>query len=73
MEHANSWTMWIMLVLLVGFAVLVVRTIRDGIPNTPTWKGIIISLLLGLLIPYLVCCFFGWMGEERNQGHNLYE
>lgn len=28
-------------------------------------KGIIISAILGLLVLYLVCCFFGLMGEEQ--------
>ncbi len=63
--------MWIMLALLVGLVVLVVRMIRNGVPNTPTWKGIIISALIGLLPFYLVCCFFGWMGEDRTR--QLYE
>ena len=35
--------------------------------NMPTWKGIIISAILGLLVLYLVCCFFGLMGEEQKK------
>jgi hypothetical protein len=34
--------------------------------NTPTWKGIIISAILGMLPLYLVLCFFGIMGEEND-------
>jgi len=32
--------------------------------NTPTWEGIIISALLGMLPLYLVLCFFGIMGKD---------
>jgi hypothetical protein len=32
--------------------------------NTPTWKGIIISAILGMLPLYLVLCFFGIMGDD---------
>ncbi len=34
--------------------------------NTPTWKGIIISALLGCLPLYLFLCFIGWMGESKS-------
>lgn len=34
--------------------------------NMPTWEGLIISALLGILPFYLIMCFFGIMGEKRN-------
>ena len=55
----------ICLVVLAGMIYLIVKIIKAGIPNTPTWKGIIISALLGMLPLYLVLCFFGVMGEDR--------
>lgn len=35
--------------------------------NAPTWKGVIISAILGLLPLYLILCFFGVMGEEKQK------
>ena len=55
----------IIFVAIVGSIYLIVNIIKAGIPNTPTWKGIIISALLGMLPLYLVLCFFGVMGEDR--------
>jgi RsiW-degrading membrane proteinase PrsW (M82 family) len=57
----------IIFVVFVGIIYLIVKIIMAGIPNTPTWKGIIISALLGMLPLYLVLCFFGVMGEERKR------
>lgn len=37
--------------------------IKHKAQNTPTWEGIIISTLIGLLPLYLILCFFGYMGE----------
>jgi len=53
------------LVIFAGMIYLIVKIIMAGIPNTPTWKGIIISALLGMLPLYLVLCFFGVMGEDK--------
>lgn len=55
----------IIFVAIVGSIYLIVKIIKAGIPNSPTWKGIIISALLGMLPLYLVLCFFGVMGEDR--------
>ena len=51
----------IMLAYLVYY--LLVHQIKYA--NTPTWPGIIISALLGCLPFYLVLCYFGYMGEEK--------
>ena len=50
---------------------LVIWTIKALIRNAihvPTWTGIIISAVLGMLPLYLILCFFGIMGEARNDG-----
>ncbi len=56
----------IVFVAIAGSIFLIIKIIKAGIPNTPTWKGIIISALLGLLPLYLVLCFFGVMGEDKS-------
>lgn len=45
----------------------IIKVISKGPSNNPTWKGIIISAIFGMLPLYLICCFLGWMGEERNR------
>ena len=56
----------IIFIAIAGSIYLIVKIIKAGIPNTPTWKGIIISALLGMLPLYLVLCFFGVMGEDKS-------
>lgn len=51
---------------LGGLIYLIGKAISNGPVNSPTWEGIIISALVGLLPFYLVLCFLGYMGEERN-------
>jgi len=60
-------SMIIMVLLLVGLLMLIIK----GPANNPTWKGIIISALVGLLPLYLIFCFLGWMGEERRPNDTL--
>ena len=50
------------LYLVIWFIKLIIRSAT----NMPTWQGIIISAILGMLPFYLFLCFFGLMGEERN-------
>ena len=52
-----------MLLLLIGVIVYVVK--NWGKAHIPTWKGIILSALIGLLPLYLILCFFQVMGKER--------
>lgn len=52
--------------LLGGVIYLIGKAISNGPVNNPTWEGIIISALIGLLPLYLILCFLGYMGEERN-------
>ena len=46
--------------------VWVIKLIIRSAINAPTWSGIIISAILGMLPFYLILCFFGIMGEKRN-------
>ncbi|MBP5689143.1 MAG: hypothetical protein J6X22_10970 [Muribaculaceae bacterium] len=54
-----------MLLIIVGLIALVGAAINHGGQNYPTWTGIIVSALLGMLVFYLILCFFGIMGEKR--------
>ncbi len=51
---------------LVGFGLLIIYAITRGGENKPTWEGIILSAVLGLLGLYLILCYFGYMGEEKD-------
>ena len=55
------------MIVSISLLVLIGIAIYHGPQKNPTWKGIIISALLGLLVFYLILCFLGWMGEERNR------
>ena len=55
----------VMLLLIVGVCVFLYYLTRDNGRNTPAWRGIIISAIVGMLPLYLILCFFGVMGEER--------
>lgn len=57
---------WVILLFFISFCVAVFFAIKQGGTNNPTWRGIIISALLGMLPLYLILCFFGVMGEERD-------
>ena len=61
-------------ILLVASVLILIfwgiRTIIRSATHVPTWSGIIISALLGMLPLYLILCFFGIMGEER---YNAYD
>lgn len=51
------------LIVLVSLFYLALKLLKKA--NTPTWKGIIISAIVGLLPLYLVLCVFGIMGREK--------
>ena len=58
-----------LIVLMVAFMAIniwIVKLIIDNATNRPTREGLVISVLLGLLGVYLILCWFGWMGEERD-------
>lgn len=52
-------------IVLIAFIVLIIKAIINSATNMPTWQGIIISALLGMLPFYLIMCWLGWMGESR--------
>jgi len=57
------------ILFFVGILWLILWVINSMIrnaANTPTWNGIIISAILGILPLYLILCFFGIMGEPRS-------
>ena len=54
-------------ILFIGLIILIGVAIIHGAENNPTWTGIIVSALLGMLVFYLILCFFGIMGEKRKR------
>lgn len=63
--------MWVTILLAYGilFAlVLIVMAVSDR--NRPTWKGAIISFVIGLLPFYLSLCLLGVMGEKKQKDSN---
>ena len=63
----NTWSLIIFILLLMGVFIIVIKMLRNAKMNRPTWKGIIISALLGILPFYLVMCFLGIWGEEEDK------
>ena len=66
METSSS-ALLIILLLVVGMCVLLYFAVKNGGSNTPTWSGIIISAIFGMLPLYLILCFFGVLGEEQKK------
>lgn len=59
----------ISLLIVIGFiylAIGVIKALIRSATNMPTWEGIIISAILGMLPFYLILCYFGIMGEKRD-------
>ena len=67
MDNASAWSMWMTFILIILLIVGIIRAISKGLTKSPTWKGAIISFLIGLLPFYLLFCLLGWMGEVRNR------
>lgn len=57
----------LILVGIIAFLIWIIKVIINSATNIPSWKGIIISVLLGMLPFYLFLCWLGWMGDERNR------
>lgn len=55
----------ILAIILMILVISVVTILINGPKNDPTWTGIIVSALIGMLPLYLVLCFLGVMGDER--------
>lgn len=62
--------MILLLALCFFIAKPIIEAIIKGAINKPTWKGIIISAILGVLPIYLVLCWFGYMGDDREPRGN---
>ena len=51
--------------IIILFVVLsIIIFVFSNPTNTPTWIGIIISLLTGTIVIYLILCYFGILGEK---------
>lgn len=63
--------MWLIiatvLVALAIVGIMVLKAMGRSVMNKPTWKGGIISFLVGLLPLYFLLCLFGFMGIEREE------
>ena len=60
-----AWeTMFLTIVVIALVAVAV-----KGAWNQPTMKGVIISLIIGMLPLYLILCIFGVMGDKRDKAN----
>lgn len=57
-----SW-LWIIIVLI--FCIAFIKALCNSDRNRPTWTGIIISAMFGMLPLYLVLCFFNILGEKK--------
>ena len=58
------------LVLLFAYIVYLL-IIQFKYANIPTWKGIIISALIGCLLFYLLLCYLGYMGGKKDAAEDV--
>ena len=61
------------IVSIIYLAIWVIKALIRNATNMPTWEGIIISAILGMVPFYFILCFFGIMGEKRNRNININE
>jgi len=59
-------------ILALTIIVLVIVAIFCSWKNFPTLTGIIISSIMGCLPFYLILCYFGFMGEEKENDEEEY-
>lgn len=52
------------IILIIALLIGLARLIAHARWNRPTWKGIIISAILGALPLYLFLCLIGVMGDD---------
>lgn len=45
----------------------IITYICESATNKPTWKGVILSAMFGVLPFYLFMCWIGYWGEERDE------
>lgn len=63
----SAWE--IMILIIVVIALVAVAVAVKGAWNQPTMKGVIISLIIGMLPLYLILCIFGVMGDKRDKAN----
>ena len=64
----------VLIYILGGLLVLwLLLTILGSARCNPTFSGVVISLMLGMLPLYLILCFFGLMGDEREEEEDCEE
>ena len=56
----------LLMVFVLWLILAIIKAIIHSATNVPSWSGVIISALLGMLPFYLFMCWMGWMGDERN-------
>ena len=59
------WLMIVAMIFIMWLLGTIIKAIINNATNTPTWKGVIISALLGALPFYLFMCWLGVWGEEK--------
>ena len=59
------WIMLATMVFMMWLFYAVVKAITKSATNVPTWKGVIVSSLLGVLPFYLFMCWLGVWGEAK--------
>ena len=52
---------------MIAIPICIVKAIINSATNIPSWQGIIISALIGMLPFYLFLCWLGWMGNEKER------
>lgn len=57
----------VIMVFMIWFSWFVIKTIINRATNVPTWKGVIISAMFGMLPFYLLMCWIGVWGNEREK------
>jgi len=68
---SNMTGILLLAILVLFILVLFIVAVFNANHNYPTWKGIIISSIFGMLPLYLILCFIGWMGHEKQQEEKI--
>ena len=61
----SAWEIMILIIVVIALVAVAVK----GAWNQPTMKGVIISLIIGMLPLYLILCIFGVMGDKRDKAN----
>ena len=59
----SAWEIMILIIVVIALVAVAVK----GAWNQPTMKGVIISLIIGMLPLYLILCIFGMMGDKGDK------